>query len=178
VRQALGAYVRSLGALDSRFDRAVRGDTAALSGTERRGFNLFMGKARCGTCHFAPLFNGTMPPDFVRSEAEIIGVTDRPGAGARLDPDPGLGGVDLQPAHRGGFKVPTLRNVELTAPYMHNGAFRTLEQVVDFYDRGGAAGAGLTLPTQTLPPDSLRLSRDEKRALVAFLRSLTDESQR
>ena len=175
IRQALGAYVRTLGALDSRFDRAVRGDTAALSPTERLGFTVFMGKGRCGTCHFLPLFNGTMPPDFVRSEAEIIGVTDRPtGPNAHLDPDPGVAGVDFQPVHRAAFKVPSLRNIALTAPYMHNGAFKTLEEVVDFYDRGGAAGSGVELPTQTLPADSLRLSTGEKEALLAFMRALTD----
>lgn len=175
VTRALAAYVRSLSALDSRFDRAVRGDTSALSTDERQGFTVFMGKGHCGTCHFLPLFNGTMPPDFVRSEAEIIGVTDRAGRkGARIDPDSGLARIDLQPIHRGAFKVPTLRNVAVTAPYMHNGAFRSLEQVVDFYDRGGAAGSGLDLPGQTLPPDSLHLSREEKHALVAFLGALTD----
>jgi cytochrome c peroxidase len=178
VQRALAAYVRSLDALDSRFDRAVRGDTAALSERERQGFTVFMGKGRCGTCHFLPLFNGTMPPDFARSEVEIIGVTDRAGERrARLDPDPGLAGVDAQPVHRGAFKVPTLRNIALTAPYMHNGAFETLEQVVDLYDRGGAVGSGIALPTQTLPPDSLRLTATEKAALVAFLRALTDTSR-
>jgi cytochrome c peroxidase len=116
-----------------------------------------------------------MPPAFARSEAEIVGVTNLPGGrGARLDRDPGLGGIDLEPSHRGAFKVPTLRNIALTAPYMHNGAFRSLEQVVDFYDRGGGAGSGLALPTQTLPGDSLRLTRADKRALVAFLHALTD----
>jgi cytochrome c peroxidase len=175
VERALAAYVRSLRALDSRFDRAARGDTAALTSTERLGFTVFMGKARCGTCHFLPLFNGTVPPDFVQSEAEIIGTTDRPGVRrARVDPDPGLAGVDFQPVHRAAFKVPTLRNIALTAPYMHNGAFATLDQVVEFYDRGGAVGSGLELRTQTLPADSLHLSRGEKLALVAFLRSLTD----
>jgi cytochrome c peroxidase len=172
---ALGAYVRSLSALDSRFDRAVRGDTAAVSSTERLGFRVFMGKARCATCHFLPLFNGTMPPDFVTSEAEIIGTPDRTGGPhPRLDADPGLAGVDAQPAHRGAFKVPTLRNVALTAPYMHDGAFRTLEEVVDFYDHGGGAGSGLDVPDQTLLPVPLHLSSEEKGALVAFLRALTD----
>ncbi|HEX6809887.1 MAG TPA: cytochrome c peroxidase, partial [Gemmatimonadaceae bacterium] len=78
LRLALGAYVRSLNALDSRFDRAVQGDTAALSPTERFGFTVFAGKARCATCHFLPLVNGTMPPDFVASEAEIIGTPALP----------------------------------------------------------------------------------------------------
>lgn len=127
---------------------------------------------------FVPLFNGTMPPDFVTSEAEIIGTPALPNAHhARLDPDPGLAGVDHQPVHRAAFKVPTLRDIALTAPYMHNGVFRTLEDVVDFYDHGGGAGSGADVPNQTLPPDSLHLSTEEKRALVTFLRALTDTAR-
>lgn len=177
IRFALAAYVRSLGGFESRFDRALRGEAGAdsLSPAERRGFNLFMGKGRCGTCHFLPLFNGTLPPDFVSSEPEIIGVTERPGSRrARLDPDPGRGGVDHEPAHRGAFKVPTLRNIALTAPYMHNGAFATLEQVIDFYNRGGGAGSGARVPGQTLPARPLHLTPRDRSDLIAFLGSLTD----
>jgi cytochrome c peroxidase len=68
--------------------------------------------------------------------------------------------------------------VALTAPYMHNGAFATLEQVVDFYDRGGGAGLGLAVPFQTLPPTPLHLTSTERRGLVAFLRALTDSARR
>jgi cytochrome c peroxidase len=174
---AVAAYVRSLQALDSRFDRAVRGDTAAIDASERRGFNLFMGKAGCGTCHFAPLFGGSFPPAYVESEPEVIGVPA--GNSARravVDGDPGVFAVDRAPLHRHAFKTPTVRNVALTAPYMHNGVFRTLEQVVDFYDRGGGNGLGMKLPNQTLPSDRLHLSAQEKRDLIAFLRSLTDSS--
>ena len=71
---ALAAYVRSLVRLNSRFDDYMRGDTAAMTAQEVRGFNLFMGKARCGTCHYMPLFNGAFPPRFVKVDAEIIGV--------------------------------------------------------------------------------------------------------
>src|SRR5207245_681362 len=128
---AIAAYVRSLRAMDSRFDRAVRGDTDALTASERRGFNLFLGKAACGTCHFAPLFGGTVPPTYREAEPEVIGVPAKPVArGPRLDPDPGVFAVDKAPLHRHAFKTPTLRNVALTAPYMHNGVFRTLEEVV------------------------------------------------
>jgi cytochrome c peroxidase len=78
--------------------------------------------------------------------------------------------------HRHAFKTPTVRNVAVTGPYMHNGVFRTLAEVVDFYDRGGGAGIGLRLPNQTLPPERLHLTRREKRDLVAFLGSLTDSA--
>jgi cytochrome c peroxidase len=175
LRVAIAAYVRSLVGLNSRFDRALRGDTAAVSAAERRGFTLFMGKARCGTCHFAPLFNGVMPPEFVESEPEIIGVpATRAIRHARLDVDLGRGAVDNEPAHAKAFRVPTLRNVAVTAPYMHNGAYATLEQVVDFYNRGGGAGIGAKVPGQTLAPQALHLTRGEQQDLIAFLRALTD----
>jgi len=175
LRFALAAFVRSLNGLDSRFDRALRGDTTALSSDERRGFTLFMGKARCGTCHFLPLMNGTMPTDFATSEPEIIGVPARAMmSGATLDADLGRGGFDHQPPHQAAFKVPTLRNVALTAPYMHNGVFATLEQVVDFYERGGGRGIGARVAGQTLPVRPLHLTMRERKELVAFLGSLTD----
>ncbi len=176
VRSALAAYMRSLVRLDSRFDRAMRGEESAMAVDERRGFNLFVGKARCGTCHFAPLFNGTVPPGYTESEVEVIGVPVRTGREAKLDPDAGAGASDMAPLHDFAFKTPTVRNVAVTAPYMHNGVFRTLAEVVDFYDAGGGAGLGLRVPNQTLPADSLRLTRREKRDLVAFMRALTDTS--
>lgn len=176
---AVAAYVRSLEALDSRFDRAIRGDTGAVTASERRGFNLFMGKAGCGTCHFAPLFGGTTPPNYLESEPEVIGVPSRPvQRGAVIDGDIGVFGSTRAPLHRHAFKTPTVRNVALTAPYMHNGVYRTLEEVIDFYDVGGGAGIGIRLPNQTLPPDSLGLSQREKGDLEAFMESLTDSTYR
>lgn len=171
---AVAAYVRSLEAMNSRFDRAIRGDTAAISPSERRGFNLFMGKAACATCHFPPLFGGTLPPAFQESEPEVIGVPRAKTRRTVVDGDPGVFGLDSLPLHRHAFKTPSVRNVALTAPYMHNGAFRTLREVVDFYDRGGGNGGGMLLPNQTLSAERLRLSAREKRDLVAFLRALTD----
>jgi cytochrome c peroxidase len=175
VRQALAAYLRTLNAMDSRFDRAVRGDTLAMTDAERRGLAVFLGRAKCGTCHFMPLFNGVTPPFYRLSEAEIIGVPatadfDRP----TLDPDVGRANVEDIPLNRFAFKTTSLRNIALTAPYMHNGVFETLEQVVDFYDRGGGVGIGLTLPYQSLPSAPLKLTAEEKRDLVAFLGTLTD----
>jgi cytochrome c peroxidase len=72
------------------------------------------------------------------------------------------------------FKTPTLRNIALTAPYMHNGIFETLEEVVDFYDRGGGVGRGLKLDHQTLPETPLQLTEMEKKQLILFLKTLTD----
>lgn len=174
VQTTLAAFVRSLVADDSRFDRAMRGDTAALSRQERLGFSLFMGKGACATCHFLPTFGGAMPPTLLESEPEVIGVPSRPVlARARIDPDSGVAGFDHARIHRHAFKTPSLRNVALTAPYMHNGVYRTLDQVVEFYNRGGGAGIGITVPNQTLSSAPLHLTRQERRALVAFLGALT-----
>jgi cytochrome c peroxidase len=108
----------------------------------------------------------------------VIGVPSRPDtAGAKVDPDPGVAGFDHATVHRHAFKTPSLRNVELTAPYMHNGVYRTLEDVVDFYDRGGGAGIGIELPNQTLSPEPLRVSAREKCDMIAFMRALTDTTQ-
>jgi cytochrome c peroxidase len=76
--------------------------------------------------------------------------------------------------HKYAFKTPTIRNIELTAPYMHNGVFKTLEEVVDFYNEGGGSGLGFDLENQTLPVDKLQLTALEKKQLVAFMRTLTD----
>ena len=175
VRQALAAYLRTLNAMDSRFDRAVRGDTLAMTDAERRGLTVFLGRGKCGTCHFMPLFNGVTPPFYRMSEAETIGVPatadlEQP----TLDPDVGRANVEDNPLNRFAFKVTSLRNVALTAPYMHNGVFETLEQVIEFYDRGGGVGIGLTLPYQSLPTSPLELTPKEKRDLIAFLGTLTD----
>jgi cytochrome c peroxidase len=174
VRQALAAYVRSLVATNSRFDRAVRGDTAAMSQVEKRGFNLFMGKAACGTCHFAPLFSGDTPPLYHASDVEVIGTPASPLQPARLDADSGRARLDHLPAHLRAFKTPSLRNVALTAPYMHHGRFATLDNVLLFYDGGGGLGAGAKIANQTLSGDALHLTAEERSAIVAFLGTLTD----
>ncbi len=175
IRIALASFIRSLVRMDSPFDRYARGESSALNGAAKRGFNLFMGKGRCGTCHFMPLFNGTVPPTFSETESEIIGVPSRyDTVNAKLDPDVGRYAVHHLDHERYMFKVPTLRNVALTAPYMHNGSMATLEEVLDFYNRGGGAGIGIDLPGQTLPPDPLKLTKEEIADIIAFLNSLTD----
>ena len=175
IRFAIAAYIRSLQALNSRADRALRGDVAALTADERLGMNLFMGKAKCGTCHFAPLFNGTVPPSYQESEVEVLGVPSTPVTrGARVDPDSGRFRITRSAPHLHAFKTPSVRNAALTAPYMHNGVYRTLDEVVDFYNRGGGAGIGVQLEHQTLPTDPLHLTARERRALVRFMEALTD----
>ena len=163
------------GSWQAAHDRALRGDSAAWTPAERRGFNLFTGKAKCATCHFAPLYNGTVPPLYQEAEVEVLGVPARAAwRGARVDPDSGRFRLTRAAPHLHAFKTPTVRNAALTAPYMHNGVYRTLDEVVDFYNRGGGAGIGVALGNQTLPPDSLGLTPAERRSLVAFMRALTD----
>jgi cytochrome c peroxidase len=180
IRRALAAYARTLISFESPWDGFVRGDDDALSPEARKGFNVFMGKAGCAACHFPPLFNGTRPAYFTKTDLEVLGVPGRLSknmpAKAFPDADSGRMAQDHAPQSLRAFKTPTLRNVEFTGPYMHNGVFSTLEQVVDFYDAGGGAGMGLDVPNQTLSPDSLHLDAGEKSALVAFMKSLSDTS--
>ncbi len=173
LRNALGSYIRSLTALNSRFDQYVRGDLKKLNQPEVRGFNLYMGKAKCGTCHFAPLFNGTVPPDFAKIETEVIGVpaSDK---SKKIDTDLGRYNLRKIELHKYAFRTPTVRNVALTAPYMHNGIYKSLEEVIDFYNKGGASGLGIELENQTLPFDKLNLTNKEKGEIVSFLKTLTD----
>lgn len=175
VQRALAGYVRSLVRLNSPFDRYVRGETAVLDAAARRGFNVYMGKGKCGTCHFMPLFNGNVAPTFDRTETEILGVPAQASLHPKtIDPDPGKFRLQHIEWQRHAFKTPTLRNIALTAPYMHNGAYQTLEEVIEFYDQGGGVGLGLDVPNQTLPPDKLNLTKAEKSDLLAFLHALTD----
>ncbi|MGB0525233.1 MAG: cytochrome-c peroxidase [Flammeovirgaceae bacterium] len=175
VRNALATYVRSLSPFNSKFDRNISGEANDILQDEIDGFNLFMGKAKCGTCHFAPVFNGTVPPKFSDSELEILGVPDKAiWENAPIDDD--LGRYELYKADlkKHSFKTPTVRNSAKTAPYMHNGVYMTIEEVMDFYNRGGGAGIGIDLAHQTLPPDSLHLNETEIRKVIAFLTSLND----
>ncbi len=171
LKNAIASYVRSLVSLDSRVDRYLRGQRVALSAEEKQGFNLFMGKGKCATCHFFPLFNGTVPPAYGETESEVLG-TPATADGKRLDPDVGKFVLTHREPHRHAFKTPTVRHVARTAPYMHNGVYKTLEEVVDFYDKGGGNGLGFHLDNQTLPSDKLSLTTGEKKALVAFMKAL------
>jgi cytochrome c peroxidase len=144
-----------------------------LSSDARDGFNLFMGKAQCGTCHFLPLFNGVKPP-YIGSEFEVLG-TPADTIYSALSADTGRYGVNPAPETHRAFRTGTLRNIARTAPYMHNGVFTTLMQVINFYDAGGGAGHGLNVPNQTLSADSLQLSPREKNAIISFLITLNED---
>jgi cytochrome c peroxidase len=172
---AIAEYERSLIGMDSRFDKTITGKATLINADEKEGFNLFMGKGNCASCHFVPLFNGIMLPEYVETEWEILGVPAS-GTGARriLDPDMGRADVINVDIFKHAFKTPTLRNVELTGPYMHNGVFKTLEEVIEFYNIGGGSNLGYSVPYQTLSTDSLHLTSTEKYQIISFLKTLTD----
>jgi cytochrome c peroxidase len=148
VAGALASYVRTIRSGDSPFDRYAAGKSGALNEQERAGLALFRGKARCSTCHAGP--------NLTDENFHNTGIAWRDGKLA----DPGVG--------EGKFKVPTLREVGRTAPYMHDGSLLTLEDVVEYYSRGGNANPTLD---EDLRP--LHLLAQEKRALVVFLESLS-----
>ncbi len=155
--KALAAFMRTIVSGESRYDRFVRGDRTALTDSEQRGMAIFTGeRGECFHCHVGFNFtNNGFRNNNLYAQYEDIGrarVTE-------LDSDIGK------------FKVPTLRNVALTAPYMHDGSLATLEDVVDHYSSGGFQSA---TSDPTIRP--LNLTPDEKHDLVAFLIALTDET--
>lgn len=159
---------------ESPFDEAIN-NKKTLATEETKGFNIFMSKARCGTCHYAPEFNGVKPP-FIDNEFEVLG-TPADKETTLLSSDNGRYGVFPERADEMlfAFRTPTIRNSEHTKPYFHNGVFNTLKEVIDFYDAGGGRGHGLNVATQTLPPDSLRLTDDEKKEIISFINSTTEK---
>jgi cytochrome c peroxidase len=164
VARALATYVRTIVAGDSPYDQFAAGKRSALSESARRGLAVFTGRAGCATCHSGPTFTDE---DFHNT-----GVAWRNGAastGSGQEPsDIGRAAVTGRDEDRGAFKTPTLREVTRTAPYMHDGSFATLEDVIDYYDRGGQQNPGLD---SRLRP--LGLTSQDKRDLGAFLVSLT-----
>jgi parallel beta-helix repeat protein len=166
VVKAIASFERTLVSNDSPFDRYAAGDINALTAEQKRGFNLFRsGKTRCFECHGLPTFAN---PDF-----KIIGVPPLAGQEADL----GRFEVTEGEGNKHAFNVPTLRNVVLNAPYMHNGRFKTLEEVIDFYAAGGGSGVGFNVPHIDDKIRAYSISAQEKSDLVAFLYSLTDESK-
>ncbi len=162
-----GKFSEYYSPFDDAFNRNSKLSTDVIS-----GFNLYMGKAQCATCHFAPSFSGMKPP-FVENEFEVVGVPADVNYKA-LSTDKGRYEKNPAPETLHAFRTPTLRNTGHTKPYMHNGVFTTLEEVVDFYEGGGGAGHQLNVPNQTLATDSLHLTALEKRQLISFIRSLNE----
>lgn len=172
--KSLAGYVRSLSKLNSKFDNYLRGK-AKLTSAEKNGFNLYMGKAKCATCHFFPLFNGSIPPLYNKTESEVLGIPSQNAtANASIDPDLGEYIFTKAPLKKHAFKTLTVRNSAITFPYMHNGVYKTLEEVIDFYNRGGGTGIGIAVEHQTLPSDKLNLSTLEIQQLIAFIKTLNN----
>jgi cytochrome c peroxidase len=172
---SIAGFLKILSPFNSSFDQYIQGDNKALNEKQIRGFNLFMGKAQCGTCHFAPVFNGTIPPLFNKTDVEVLGTTKNTDFKKPfLDADSGRFSKYPIPYYMRAFKTPTVRNVEKTFPYMHNGEFSTLEEVLEFYNKGGGVGLGLKVPVQTLSPRPLELDSTEVADIIAFMHSLTD----
>jgi cytochrome c peroxidase len=160
VTRALAAFERTLASRDSRYDRYARGERGALTPAERRGLALFRSlNTRCFECHRLPTFDAPL--------ALGVGV---PSA------DEGVGAVSGEPAERGLFGVPTLRNVAQTAPYMHDGSLPTLGAVVDFYRRGGGRAHGVPGDRVDGQVRAFAIGDAEAADLVAFLGALSDES--
>ncbi len=181
--KALSSYVASLYSYESDFDKFMRNEKE-ISSDVKKGFNLFMGKANCATCHFAPNFSGLVPPFFNENESEVLGITQKPISHKPLELDTDKGRVNSPVRkenswiYENSFKTVTVRNIALTKPYFHNGAFNTLEEVLDFYNEGGGEGLGLEMKNQTLAPDKLHLTQTEMKQIIAFLNSLTDVSKK
>ncbi|WP_417321046.1 cytochrome-c peroxidase [Emcibacter sp.] len=166
VTRAIVAFEASLVSLNSRYDRYAHGDQSALDEKEIAGHNIFRSfVTRCSQCHTPPLFTS--------DELAVIGSPEPEG----VNFDPGAEIPEGNPAMRGAFKVPGLRNIALTAPYMHSGRFGTLKEVIEFYNkgRGNAVPPGEQLNIHWHITD-FNLSAEEVDALVAFLATLTDES--
>ncbi len=175
ILSAIASYVKSLTGLNSRFDAYMRGNNQAMNKEEIEGFNLFTGKAQCASCHFIPLFNGVVPPAFAKTESEVLGVP-LTADGRNMDTDSGRYKIINVAPYLHAFKTTTVRNTGMTAPYMHNGVYKTLEEVIDFYDKGGGIGLGLPVGNQTLSDEPLNLTPEEKQLLIAFIHTLTDKA--
>ena len=190
IAEAIASFERTLASFSSPFDRFMAGDKQAISESAQRGFVLFQGKARCVTCHE---FNASFPY-FTDNKFHNIGVAMKgnfeqlarqaqsiPGHGAvtqesELAHKPGFEAlgrwiVTHQPKDIGAFKTSGLRNIALTAPYMHDGSQKTLEEVMDFYNKGGEPNPNLDGGIRPL-----NLTKEEISDIIAWMQSLTDES--
>jgi cytochrome c peroxidase len=158
IAEAIAAYERTVLSTNSAFDKYVLGVQKAMDEAAVRGLALFKGKARCILCH-----NG---PNFTDNQFHNLGV---PQVGPMKE-DLGRFAVSRAEKDRGAFKTPTLRSITETAPYMHDGAFKTLEEVVEFMDQGGGSNPNLSPLVKPL-----NLTAEEKSDLVAFLKALAGE---
>ncbi len=157
IAKALAAFLRTLNSGEAPWDRHAAGDQAAVSADALAGYELFVGKAGCATCHQPPLYSD--------SQFHNIGLE-----AGKANPDPGRYGVTKDPQDRSAFKTPTLRSVGISGPYFHDGSVADLEQAVRYMASGGKTDASKS----ALLVDR-KLSDQEIRQLVAFLHTLTSE---
>lgn len=155
VARAIASFERTVLSTESPFDRWRKGDEKAISANAKHGFELFTGKANCAICH--------QGYNFTDNGFHNIGVKD-PGE----TPDVGRFAQRKVKSMQGAFKTPTLRDVALTAPYMRNGAYRTLTEVVEHYNRGGDIKDNLDINMV-----ALNLTHEECQDIVAFMETLT-----
>lgn len=158
----LAAFVRTLETADTPFDRWMQGKPNPMGEAAVRGREVFMKKGKCFDCHFSP--------DFTGDEFRNVGLY----TGRRNLADRGRFDITHDSTDLGKFKVPGLRNVALTAPYMHNGMFQTLEEVIEFYDVPNQTVPG-GINRDTLLNAPLGLTKEEKADLKSFLEALTDD---
>jgi len=169
---AITYYYGTFSLFDAPFDDAMN-NRIQVSEEVKKGFNLFMSRAQCGTCHFVPYFNGVKPP-YISSEFEVIGTPEDTGF-TSISTDKGRYLINPAPETLHAFRTGSIRNAQFTKPYMHNGVFNTLEEVIDFYNAGGGLGKKMTVANQTLSGDSLKLDETEKKELIAFIHSLNEK---
>lgn len=158
IAEAIAAYERTILSTNSAFDKYMMGDQKAMDEAAARGLGLFKGKARCILCH-----NG---PNLTDNQFHNLGV---PQVGPMKE-DLGRYNVTRAEKDKGAFKTPTLRSITETSPYMHDGAFKTLEEVLEFMNEGGGRNPNVS---PLMKP--LGLTPEEKADLLAFLRALTGE---
>ncbi len=159
---ALATYVRTLETSNTPFDRWMQGQANPMNAAAARGRSIFMNKGKCFECHFTP--------DFTGDEFRNIGLY----TGRDALADAGRFGITRDSGDLGKFKVPGLRNVARTAPYMHNGMFKTLKEVIDFYDQPNDIAPD-AINRDSLLARPLGLSAAEKSDLQAFLQALTED---
>lgn len=188
VTRAIASFERTLISGDSPYDRLVyRDETGALSESARRGMRLFFSeRLGCSRCHGGFTFSGPIAFEGARPIAATFhnnGLYNLGGDGSYPGDNPGLYAITGRTEDMGRFRAPTLRNIELTAPYMHDGSMATLTEVIDHYARGGRlvpdgplAGDGRASPRKSDLIRGFDLDDRGKADLVEFLKSLTDRS--
>ena len=186
--KALASFTRQLLSFDSAFDRYAYGrDDGALDAAELRGMQLFFSeRLECHHCHGGFNFSESSTHDNAAVAADVFhntGLYNLDASGAYPAASPGLSEHTQRPADNGKFRAPTLRNIAVSAPYMHDGSLASLEEVVDFYARGGRLtsegpnrGDGAENPNKSVFVAGFEISISEKQDLIAFLQSLTDET--